>query len=235
MIIGSAILDCKLLEHADAKNLKHSTYDLTIGQIFPTGSSTDSFDQSQNNGIYILEPRQSVLVLSNEEFQLPSTITGLATLRTTFTKKGLLALNVGIIDPHFNGPISTTLINFSEQKVAIKIGMPFFRVMFFLHGDTSDYHRMSENMDRADYIDDLIVSANRDFPKSFLNLPNLDNSYYADTAWKMIKGLTVKRWFVMIPIYLVLLSTFGFLIQNTGYVEYLIETLKSFKEVVPFF
>ena len=36
-----------------------------------------------------------VWVLSKEEFALPKDVTGLATLRTTFTKQGILALNVG--------------------------------------------------------------------------------------------------------------------------------------------
>ena len=69
-----------------------------------------------------------VWVLSKEEFNLPNTVTGIATLRTTYTKQGILALNVGIIDPNFEGPISTVLINFSDRPRRIKVGESFFSV-----------------------------------------------------------------------------------------------------------
>jgi deoxycytidine triphosphate deaminase len=68
--------------------------------------------------MYFLEPREMVWVLSKEEFRMPANVTGLATLRTTFTKQGILALNVGIIDPLFEGPISTALITFFGQAQA---------------------------------------------------------------------------------------------------------------------
>jgi deoxycytidine triphosphate deaminase len=169
LLIGNSILDCHLLVHADKNNLKHSTYDLTIGRIFPVGEHSKCHRAQSEGELFFLEPRQSVLVISREEFQLPPTITGLATLRTTLTKNGLLALNVGIIDPFFNGPISTTLINFSDQKIPIKVGMPFFRVLFFEHADTSEFHARNESKLRSHYEEELTIAAHRDFP-------NLDNS-----------------------------------------------------------
>lgn len=234
LLVGDAILNCRLLKNADAHNLKHSTYDLTIGEIFPTGSTKEKFTELKDGEIFFIEPRQTVLVISKEEFQLPSTITGLATLRTTLTKAGLLALNVGIIDPKFNGPISTTLINFSEKTIPIKKGMPFFRVLFFTHADTSEHHHRDENKNRASYMEELQISARTEFARSFLNIPNLDNEFYAVTAWKMIKGLTVKKWWAMAPIYLFIFTLITYIFKNKNYLDHLAQMFKFFKEYIPF-
>lgn len=221
LIVGRAILDCKLLEDAQESNLKHSTYDLTIGEIIPTGQTSLQHQDVDKEQIFFLEPRQSVLVLSREEFQLPGTVTGLATLRTTLTKNGLLALNVGIIDPFFNGPISTTLINFSDQAVPIKVGMPFFRVLFFHHKDTRDNHFTSEDKNRDRYLEELITMAKIRFPKSFLNIPELDNAYYSSIAWKILHGLISKYKITSFFVGSFLSSVLYYLLAETGYWPFL--------------
>jgi hypothetical protein len=152
---------------------------------------------------------------------------------TTLTKNGLLALNVGIIDPFFNGPISTTLINFSDKAVPIKLGMPFFRVLFFLHADTKDYHLANESRLRSDYVEELTVSAYRDFPRSFLNIPDLDNKFYADTAKKLIWGSTVRYWYFLLPFWLFVASLIGYMVHNQNYLNYLGSGLKLMKEYIP--
>lgn len=233
LIVGSAILNCKLIKNGDTKNLKHSTYDLTIGEIFPIGGNTKENRRQTEKGIYFLQPRETVLVLSREQFSLPGTVTGLATLRTTLTKQGLLALNVGIIDPYFNGPISTTLINFSERVVPIKIGDCFFRVLFMLHKNTE--RGKSEDMERAKYIDQLTIAAYRDFPRSFLNIPDLDNKFYAETAWRMLKGATIRYWYFSIPFWLFNISVLNYLIGNERYWKFTTDQLRWFKDIIPFF
>lgn len=226
LIVGETILTCKLLKNASADNLKHSTYDLTIGNIIPTGDGPNR-PEPKIGEIYFLQPRQTALVLSKEEFQLPATITGIATLRTTLTKSGLLALNVGVIDPFYNGPVSTTLINFSDQPVPIKIGMPFFRVLFLQHKDTNKNRSPNEDQQRDQYLDDLRTSAHRDFPKNFLNIPELDNAYYSKIAWNMVKGVCVKHWIISSLLGFFLISLVLFIFNRTTYPDY----LKSFMDM----
>src|SRR3984893_17408438 len=105
MIVGNDILSRGLVTGGTVENLKNSTYDLTVGEIIPIGKEAvraRALARAQREEpltTYFLEPREMVWVLSKEEFDLPKDVTGLATLRTTFTKQGILALNVGIIDP----------------------------------------------------------------------------------------------------------------------------------------
>jgi deoxycytidine triphosphate deaminase len=129
MIVGQKILDLQLLTGGSRGNLKHGTFDLTIGSIIPIGKQVEEKKKQilKEQGCF-LEPREMVWVLSKEEFKMPATVTGLATLKTAFTKDGILALNVGIIDPLFSGPISTALINFSDRPRRIQIGDKFFSI-----------------------------------------------------------------------------------------------------------
>jgi deoxycytidine triphosphate deaminase len=116
MIVGKQILERGLVNGGCESNLKNSTFDLTIGEIVPIGKKAlQERRRNPNVPSVFLEPREMVWVLSREEFNMPADVTGFATLRTTFTKQGILALNVGIIDPLFKGPISTALINFSDR------------------------------------------------------------------------------------------------------------------------
>ncbi|WP_166416586.1 dCTP deaminase domain-containing protein [Cochlodiniinecator piscidefendens] len=232
LIVGESIISQKLIKNGNPDCIKHSTYDLTIGAIFPAGEKNTQIDP---NEIYYLKPKQAILVLSHEEFGLPGTVTGIATLRTTLTKNGLLALNVGIIDPFFNGPISTTLINFSSRDVPIQIGMPFFRVVFFEHTDTTDFHRADESKKQSDYHSELQIAAYREFPKNFMDMPIMDHRFYAGTALKMIKGLAIVYWYFSIPLFLFFLSIVNYIIQNEQYWKYTGDTFKWLKETIPFF
>jgi deoxycytidine triphosphate deaminase len=124
MIVGDDILTRGLVTGGTVENLKNSTFDLTVGAIIPIGKDavrTRTRARARREEpltTYFLEPREMVWVLSKEEFALPKDVTGLATLRTTFTKQGILALNVGIIDPFFSRPYQYRVDKFFGQATA---------------------------------------------------------------------------------------------------------------------
>lgn len=193
LIVGKDILSRGLLRGAKEENLKNSTYDLTIGDIFAVGRTNVKMRRSKGGpDRYFIEPREMVFVLSRERFQLPANVTGLATLRTTFTKDGLLAMNVGIVDPLFSGPISTALLNFSDRPVEIYVGQKFFRVVFFEHDDVSDYRpQTDESVVQDTYVKELEKKAYSEFPRTYLNVPSSDDEFYYRNFWKMLYlGLT---------------------------------------------
>lgn len=108
---------------------RSTTYDATIGDIITQGELWEK-------DTFVLEKRGVVWVVSAEEFAFKDTKTGLATLKTTWTHKGVLALNVGVIDPGWTGPLATALVNFSGGKISIRKGDPFFRVVIMNHKKT---------------------------------------------------------------------------------------------------
>jgi deoxycytidine triphosphate deaminase len=103
-----------------------SSFDLTVGSIFDTeGKKVD--------GPFELKPGEMVQVVSAEVFDLSDSVTGHVTYKTELTKVGVWALTIGIVDPGWNGPVTTTLLNFSQISHAIAPGDAFLRVSLFEH------------------------------------------------------------------------------------------------------
>lgn len=191
MIVGDDIVKRGFIKLGKRSRLKNGTFDLTIGDIFPVGAAEANARNrlSQNQTSYTIEPQEMVWVLSSEEFKMPDNITGLATLRTTFTHQGLLALNVGIIDSHFEGKISSAIINFSSVRRTINVGDAFFRIIFFEH----DNVKAPYVKDKASTYLDVNKKAAGEFPKNFMNLPGDANEYYGNQLTKLVKGFVISR------------------------------------------
>jgi len=118
-----------------------TTYDTRVGEIVTR-------EGPFRGETYNLKPRGIVWLISMENFFMPDNITGITTLKTSWTKKGLLTLTVGIVDPNYTGPLSTAVINFSSTAFPIRRGDTFFRTAFFEHKETS---KKSYSVDRYDY------------------------------------------------------------------------------------
>ncbi len=143
---------------------RDTTYDATVGCIIQEGKeiSPDSFT---------LIPRGIVWVVSAEKFCLPSDITGLATLRTTWTHDGILALNVGVVDPGWNGPLAAALVNFSNRPFPIRKGDTFLRVLFFNHNQSA-----AKNINENSESYKLRITKNScSFAETFLDMKKLSS------------------------------------------------------------
>jgi len=234
LITGSDILSRGLLEDARAENLKNSTYDLTIGDYFAMGPDAGNRRiEIERKGKYFIKPQEMIFVLSQESFKLPANITGIATLRTTFTKRGLLALNVGVIDPFFEGPISTALLNFSNRPVKIEVGDKFFRVIFIEHDDVSSTRpQLSESIDRRKYVRDLEEKSYADFPETYLSVPTNNPDYFYINFWRLVWfGLTKgwKGWFFLLFVGLVV----WFVISETSFLSFYVDKLTWLRTLMP--
>jgi deoxycytidine triphosphate deaminase len=246
MIVGNAILDRGFVPGGTAANLKNSTFDLTVGEIIPIGKDAirarvrARSRGEQPSQPYFLEPQKMVWVLSREAFAMPNNVTGIATLRTTFTKQGILALNVGIIDPLFRGPISTALINFSDRPRPIYLGEKFFRVAFFEHADVTEHHAVDENLERNAYIRELERVSFADFAPSFLNIPTFDDEFYRKKFWRFVFLGITKNLKLSIPLAVIIGLTYWYLLFDLGLLgflgqklTFLGEWLNKFKGVTP--
>jgi deoxycytidine triphosphate deaminase len=142
LIVGKRIIDDNLLLDADEKQIKNASYYLTIDAIIPAGPKAEEYDPSQPTRHYTMRPREIAWVVSKERFNIKTyDVTALVTLRSTFTKKGLLALDVGLVDPDYEGPIGSIVINFSKNNIPLNQGDPFFRVIFISHPSVKEYRR----------------------------------------------------------------------------------------------
>lgn len=169
-LLAAAHLDPKRFFQEGSNPIQQgSSFDLTVGSIY-------DHEGKKVSGPFILKPNHMVQVTSAELFRIPNNVTGHVTYKTTLTSRGIWALTVGIVDPGWTGPISTTLLNFSRIDHAISEGDSFLRVSFFEHERIPDDKlRKAPNPDQ--YLANLQKSAATIFPQTFL-----DTSKIADQA-----------------------------------------------------
>lgn len=169
-LLSASALDPKEFFRQGCEALRRgSSFDLTIGSIYNSNGQKVS-------GPFTLKPGHMVQVVSAEIFDLPNQITGHVSYKTALTQKGVWALTVGIVDPGWNGPVSTTLLNFSRNDHVIAKGDPFLRVSFFEHAPVSP-DRLRKAPPLEEYLTNVQRSAASMFPETFL-----DNKGIADRA-----------------------------------------------------
>ena len=194
LIVGEEILRQGLLKDADRIHIKNSSYYLTIGAIIPVGEDAKNFDFREPPEMLVLKPRQMAWVVSREIFSIQShEITALVTLRSTSTKEGLLALDVGMVDPDFEGPIGSIVINFSKNDVRLATGDEFFRVVFIKHPEVpEDFRPERDRFTAIEYIKVRHKEIIGSFPATFLNTEVLSDEMAAKVSEKVKDDLLDK-------------------------------------------
>jgi dUTPase len=176
LITGMKIIEDQLLENAIPKNIKGGCYYLRIHSIIPAGEEAKSYDSKKPKTFHTLEPGGMAWVISEEKFAIKVTsVTALVTLRSGFTKKGMLALDVGLVDVNFSGPIGTMVINFSKVPIRLNAGEDFFRVVFLEHEEVSEPH-VPKPMAHTheEYIRKTLTDSAIGFPSSFLQTSEME-------------------------------------------------------------
>ncbi|HKD06115.1 MAG TPA: hypothetical protein VKB79_09460 [Bryobacteraceae bacterium] len=166
LLSGEEIRSEGLIHGAIVEMFRASTYDLSIGEIVPGGKKDTAL---QTDGGFRLQPGGMVRVVARESLSLPNDITGHALPRNTLCTQGVLAINIGIVDPGYAGPISSTLINFGAAEVQLAPGMPFLRVSFH-RCPASPKASEAKRWDRDEYIEHLKLEVKAYSAPTFLNL-----------------------------------------------------------------
>jgi deoxycytidine triphosphate deaminase len=159
ILTSDEIEKLKIVQNRIPEGARSTTYDATVGEIIHEGVTYEGTS-------YVLPPRGMVWVVSRETFSLPPDITGLATLRTSWTHNGILALNVGIVDPGWSGQLAAALVNFSSTNFEVIRGKGFLRVLFIKHGATDA--KKTEKTEGT-YLDEIRDKSAR-IPSTFLNI-----------------------------------------------------------------
>jgi len=122
MLTGNGIRAAGLILNGTDSGYRASSYDVRIEHIIAEdGALRDSFK---------MPPQGIVQVISFEQVRLSNEMTGLAYVKTGLCNEGLLALKMGIIDPGYEGRISSFLVNFSNSSRMLVRGEPFLRLQF---------------------------------------------------------------------------------------------------------
>lgn len=140
MLLNSDEIRAKgLILRSRPNNYTSASYYLTVGKIITMDGEIHDH--------YKIPPRGMVLIVCEEIFNLPNNVLCYATVKNSLSSQGILAINVGIIDPNWKKPTSSSLINFGSQHKLIVKGEKFMRVTF---------HKFipCENQNDNDFTDD---------------------------------------------------------------------------------
>lgn len=163
LLSGEEIESLKLVEgSSDGSLYRASTYDLSIGEIIPAGSVSAGSE-------YRLPSEGTVRVVSREMLKMPDGITGHALLKNELCRKGVLALNIGVIDPGFEGPLSSILINFGREDFVVRQGAAFLRISFH-RCPSSPKAAKSDKYTREQYVSHVKDEVAAYMAPTFLNM-----------------------------------------------------------------
>lgn len=182
LITGDEITQRELLANVEPRNIRGGCYYLRIHSIIPAGEESKAYDPSKPTTFYTLEPGGLAWVISEEKFQIgDSRVTALVTLRSGFTKQGMLALDVGLVDANFFGPIGSLVINFSKKPIRLKSGDEFFRVLFFQHNEAKgEQVPKPTSFTHAEYVEKILTDMVGGFSGTFLQTAEMEKRIRED-------------------------------------------------------
>ncbi|WP_210527157.1 dCTP deaminase domain-containing protein [Rubellimicrobium arenae] len=203
LVVESQVEERGLVSPASQIQTKNSTCDLTVGRIFPAGP--DSVEWSNDSDEIWLKPSHMVSVVTSQRLSLPADVTGLATLVTSLTQEGILCLNVGVVDPGYDGPLGATLVNFSNKERRIYVGQRLFRVLFIQHSPIKKLEPFVQHPTTYGY--KVAQRSRNQFSETFLDVKSLRRAA-EDHAWRVVLGSIMRNW---VPLLAIILAAFAWL------------------------
>jgi deoxycytidine triphosphate deaminase len=121
--IKSGIIDRAVDEvYSRESSIQPCSLDLHIGEMYIPGEKVDAIGgvANPNTDSVTLEPGGSLLVRTEEQFDLPTDIGGICFGPARLSLKGLQIVNIGHIDPGFKGKLHFTVINLGKERFNLR-------------------------------------------------------------------------------------------------------------------
>ena len=162
----------------DAK-YQEASYDLTVGAIVCPDGETGREQ-------FPLKPQGIVKVISLEEITLPPNVMAYVHVKTALCNEGVLALNIGIVDPRWSGPLQSALLNFGKVTHRIHKGDVFGRITFHQTDEPAKLteRELSELKQRLTVTEDVVKRRAQSDVDKFLAEDFLDFSNTVKAAAK---------------------------------------------------
>ncbi len=147
--------------------IQPSSIDLHIGQIRLPEISKNDARGGLNNPLkeYVLKPGHTVVIESYEDFHLPPDITGICFPPFHISRRGILMIDPGHIDPGYQGTVHCTVINMGREAFPLIEGREIVTVVLFKLDapPKSDYAERIKSRKPSYSSDDGLDSLSRDF------------------------------------------------------------------------
>ena len=185
------------IQDAKADCFQAASYNPVIGKIIaPSGKILESYD---------LPPQGMVKVISRERIKLPRNVAGNASIKTSLCDEGILTLNIGIIDPTYDGLLSSTVINFGRNPYHLKVNDVFLRLTFHQYDPPAQLTVLPRKSDE-EYLKEKKIQVLEHFSELFLNMSVVSRRAAAEVFGSWRKGLLT---FVPVAAVVIALITFG--------------------------
>ncbi|TMV49544.1 hypothetical protein FE783_13655 [Paenibacillus mesophilus] len=123
-------------------SIQSCSVDLHVGEMYIPGTADTSLGgkANPNTDEVIVKPGASLLVRTEELLQLPKYIGGVCYAPARDSLKGLLIVNIGHIDPGFEGRLHYTVINLGKENITIRKSQLISTLLLFkLSGETESF------------------------------------------------------------------------------------------------
>lgn len=171
MLSGSQIKDAGLIIDGQDDCYRGASYDLRIKSVLKNDGKVDEE--------YTLPAQGIIEVVSLERIKLPKNIAGFAMVKTSLCNEGILALNIGIIDPGWDGPLSSFLVNFGKNERLLAKGDVFLRLTFQML--TQEVDKVPSVYDEQSYLADRRRRVQGRFGNTFLNISEVIHQLAKET------------------------------------------------------
>lgn len=176
------IKEHKIIEDYNENNFSDGSYNLTISHVI-------DMDNQVSDG-FNLNPQGMVYVVFKEKIKVPKNVIGFAHVKTSLTRQGIMATNIGIIDTNYEGYISTLLINFGKTPNYFGKGQSALRITFSnIKEPKSKMPLKSNNIDNEAYISKLKLNIAR-LDERFLNLNAIEEEVNKNVTSNVFAKLT---------------------------------------------
>lgn len=162
----------ELIPGGDPAGATHCSYEFTAASILQGGSHEAK--EVTESGV-VIKPAQLVWIRAREDISMPANTVGLWIQTQKLARQGLLLLNISLIEPGYEGPLTAVLVNFGKNKVVIRQDTKIAKIVFLTLDSATD--KLVGKWDPKAYdteLMDMAVNA----PASFLQLesflPNIE-------------------------------------------------------------
>lgn len=195
LLSGDEIKKRNLIQDDSAGSYRAASYDLRVGKII-----TSSGEEKSS---FTLKSQATVLAISSERVKLPRNVAGDATVKTRLCHDGVLAINIGIVDPEYEGLVSSYLINFGKKDFSLNVGQTFLRLSF--HEFTpSEKPPSPHNLSDTEYVNERKKETVAVLSETFLHLPMNIKPLTDEVLSEWKKGLFV--WVPIVSLFLIILT-----------------------------
>lgn len=126
----------KLVRDANAQRAEHCSYEFAAGRIYFGGTDSSQTEAktidlvTDTSRTAMIQPGALVWIRSRETVVMPNDKVGVWIQTNTLSRKGLLLLNMSLVEPGYEGFLTAVFVNFGKIAVPIDSQTKIAKLMF---------------------------------------------------------------------------------------------------------